>query len=253
MVDLPNSLGARHYGSYRLTRHGEVAVAMTNEDEATPITLIVTASGDTEILPAPGAGNYLTIKGFHFSNNHSSKVTVSLKAGTGGENKFSAILAANGGSFDKNLIGRYWRLPINKPLVVNLSGASDVYVTIEYEGLEEPGQEAVTPTDAITFAESLIINTGKKATDAQAITVALSKKAYGLGKSESEPLASAVANLTTLSLSDNETIVESEIESPTKPALTDSITFAEGITKISTGKGLSESVGINEGLIEVSG
>jgi len=243
---LPRSLGAREYGKFRPTRHGEVAVGVTNEDEADPITLNVTASGDTEIIPTPGAGENIVVKGFHFSNAGASKITVSLKAGSGGQEKFSTCLVADGGSFDKNLIGRYWRLPLNKSLVVVLSGAGDVLVTIETEGGTEPAQEAATLTDALVITEALATETGKQVTDAQSITVALTKKAAGAGKSEALPIAEQLANVTTLTLSDTLSIAESEIEEAGVGGLADSIAIVESLDTIEVGKNFSESVGINE-------
>jgi hypothetical protein len=173
---LPKGLGARQYGSYRITRNGEVALATTNEDEANIETLEVTASGDTQILPTPGVTEYLVIKGFHFSND-GAKVTVSLKAGAGGKEKFTTTLLANGGNFDKNLIGRYWRLPINKPLLVNLSGAGNVFVTVEYEGMDEPGPESVELTDSLVITEALVEKTefNDALADAQALSAAVAK------------------------------------------------------------------------------
>jgi len=166
---LPKSLSTRQYSSYRQGKNGEVALATINESEANIETLEVTASGDTQILPTPGATDYLTIKGFHFSND-GAKVTVSLKAGDGGKETFTTTLLANGGNFDKNLIGRYWRLPINKPLLVNLSGAGTVFVTVEYEGMDEPGPESTELTDALVITEALKTEVGLVVGDAQVLT-----------------------------------------------------------------------------------
>ena len=168
-MSLPRGLRAREYAKYRETRNAEVAVAVVNEDEANIETLEVTASGDTQILPTPGSTEYLIIKGFHFSND-GAKVTVSLKAGDGGKEKFTTTLLANGGNFDKNLIGRYWRLPINKPLLVNLSGAGNVFVTVEYEGMDEPGPESAELTDALVITEALKTEVGLVVGDAQVLT-----------------------------------------------------------------------------------
>ena len=175
-MSLPRGLRAREYAKYRLTRNGEVAVGVTNEDEANIETLEVTASGDTLILPSPGSTEYLTIKGFHFSND-GAKVTVGLRAGTGGKEKFSTTLIANGGNLDINLIGRYWRLPINKALYVVLSGAGTVLVTVEYEGMDEPGPESAELTDALVITESLKTDVGSALGDAQVLnTDALAKE-----------------------------------------------------------------------------
>ena len=224
---LPNSKGAREYGRFRETRHGKTAVAIVNDDEATPISVNVTESGDTEIISNPGASENLVIKGFHFSNRDSAAITVLLKAGDDGVEKFETNLAASGGTFDKNLVGRYWRLPLNKPLVINLSADGDVLVSVEYEGEAEPAQEAVTPSESVDIAEALTVDFGLNVTDA--VTFADAEiEAPGLVLSDSleitesllitgdrtEPLsetlsiAEAVANKLTLSLSDAQSIAE---------------------------------------------
>ena len=174
-MSISKGLRAREYAKFRETRNGEVAVGVTNEDEANIETLEVTASGDTLILPAPGSTEYLTIKGFHFSND-GAKVTVGLRAGTGGKEKFSTTLLANGGNLDINLIGRYWRLPINKALYVVLSGAGTVLVTVEYEGMDEPGPESAELTDALVITEALVADVGKPLGDAQTETEDLAKE-----------------------------------------------------------------------------
>jgi hypothetical protein len=168
-MTLPNGKGAREYSKFRETRHGLVAIGTTNEDEATPISRVVYDSGDTELIASPGATNYIVVKGFHFTNSDSSVNTVHLKAGTGGQNLFSTTLVASGGNFDVNLLGRYWRMPIDKALVINLDSAGEIGVTIEYELAVEPAQEAVTPTDSITFAESLAKEITHSLDDSQSI------------------------------------------------------------------------------------
>lgn len=226
---LPTSKGAREYGRFRPTRHGEIAVAVTNEDEAEPLTLEVTASGDTELIPSPGVGENIIVKGFHFSNEGATKIVASLKAGTGGKKKFSACLAANGGSFDKNLVGRYWRLPLNTALVANLGAAGTVHFTVETEAGVEPAQEAATLTDSLAISESIT----KKAVElviSDAITFAegeIEAPALNLADSLSIaesllitgdrskaladvlPIAEAVANALTLSLSDAQSLAAS--------------------------------------------
>ena len=243
---LPSSLGARQYGKFRETRHGRIVVGTTNEDEATILSDVLSASGDNEVIAAPVSGNNLVIKGFHLSNRNSSGITVSLKAGSDGVEKFPVYLAASGGNFDKNLVGRYWRLPLGKPLIVNLSADGDVLITIEYEGEAEPGQEAVTPSDSLSIAEAITKKAVKLAkTDAQSISVSLDKVAVTLGKSESLPISEALANSATLRLSDSLVIAESEIEGTGVRGLADSITFSEELT-LSIGEKLADSEGIAE-------
>lgn len=226
-MTLPKGKGAREYSKFRETRNGLTAVGVTNEDEAIPVSKIVNNSGDTELIASPGATNYIVVKGFHFTNSDSSVNTVHLKAGTGGQNLFSTTLAANGGNFDVNLLGRYWRLPINKALVINLESIGEIGVTIEYELAVEPAQEAVTTTDSITFAESIAKDATTPLGDSQSITEGISATEVTTEKEDSlaiedeeiyitgnrtealaDPLAimEAVANSATLSLSDSENI-----------------------------------------------
>jgi len=228
-MPFPNGLRAREYAKFRGTKHNETAMAMVNEDEAIPITLRVTTSGNTDLIPSPGADDALTIKGFHFSNNNSSKVTVSLRAGSGAPLKFSTVLAANGGNLDKNLNGRYWRLPLGAELFVNLSGTSDVYVTVEYESSAQPGEEALYLDDSISMTETLAKDvTTPAVADSQSIAEANAKDvatplvdsidiSEGLvatgdrskALSDSVAIAETLGNSTTLALNDAQTIVAS--------------------------------------------
>jgi hypothetical protein len=237
LPELPKGLGAREYGKFRQTLHGQVGVGVVNLDEALNITLEVTESGDTEILPAPGETRYLTVKGFHFSNVDGSTITVCLKAGDGDQERFNVMLPASGGNFDKNLNGRNWRLPINKPLLVNLSAAGDVLVTIEYEGIGEPGEEAVYLTDTQAITEALIKEENKIISDTQSISEANVKDvttektdvisinedadnvvAAELAMTDSVAVAETVGNGITLALSDDISISEAEVEDHLTPA-----------------------------------
>ena len=243
---LSNARGAREYAKFRPTRHGLTAVAYTNEDEATIETLEVLTSGNKQIIPAQGETSNLVIKGFHFSNADSSTNIVSLRAGGSGKKLFTTMLAASGGNLDKNLVGRYWRLPLNKSLVVNTSGAGDVWVTIEYEVDSEPAEEAVTPTDALVITEGITkFVVTKAAVDSQSIAEAITGKAIVVALSDVLPIAESLANATTLSLSDAVIIVESEIEGTGVSGLADAITFAESLVT-AVNKGLVDSESIAE-------
>ena len=227
-MPLPNGLGARRYASYRPTRHGDVALAVTNEDEATHKAQNITASGNTEILVAPSATENIVVKGLSYSNVDSSVITVSLRAGVDGPEKFKFNLAVSGGSIDLNLIGRYWRLPLGKSLVAVLSAAGDVLVNVQYEAEGEPGQESVILTDTISITEATAKTVSDVLVDAQTFAEALAKDvATPLSDeitfaeaqtrtgdrtedlSDSVPIAETVANQTTLSLSDAQTIAAS--------------------------------------------
>jgi hypothetical protein len=179
-MTLPKGKGAREYSKFRETRNGLTAVGVTNEDEAIPVSKIVNNSGDTELIASPGADNYIVVKGFHFTNSDSSVNTVHLKAGTSGKNLFSTTLAANGGNFDVNLLGRYWRLPINKALVINLESAGKIGVTIEYELELEPGQETVSLTDSFSLAEAVANLATLSLSDSESISVNLDSTTLNL-------------------------------------------------------------------------
>jgi len=227
-MPLPNGLGARRYASYRPTRHGDVALAVTNEDEATHKAQNITESGNTEILVAPSATENIVVKGLSYSNVDSSVITVSLRAGVDGPEKFKFNLAVSGGSIDLNLIGRYWRLPLGKSLVAVLSAAGDVLVNVQYESEDEPGEESVILTDTISITEATAKTVSDVLADTQTFAEALAKDvATPLSDeitfaeaqtrtgdrtedlSDSVPIAETVANQTTLSLSDAQTIAAS--------------------------------------------
>jgi hypothetical protein len=231
IMSMPRGKCAREWGKYRESRNGQVGVATVEESQADIETLNVTASGNTEILPAPGSTEKLVIKGFHFSNDNSSKVTVSLRAGTTGKDRFSTVLAANGGNFDKNLIGRNWELPINTPLIVNLDGASDVFVTVEYEGGAEPGQEGVNLSDSLSIAEAPAKEVATPLADSQTLSASV---ANSPAKPLSDTIDFAESNTRTgdrvIALSDSEPIVESVGNQTTASlAEADSLDIAEQI------------------------
>ncbi len=187
-MPLPNGLGARRYASYRPTRHGDVALAVTNEDEATHKAQNITASGNTEILVAPSATENIVVKGLSYSNVDSTVITVSLRAGVDGPEKFKFNLAVSGGSIDLNLIGRYWRLPIGKSLVAVLSAAGNVWVNIQYEAESEPGEESAILTDSMSISENIEASRGLDLSDSQSIAESISSKGIVSSKADNESL-----------------------------------------------------------------
>lgn len=232
LPELPKGLGAREYGKFRRTLDGQVGVGVVSLDEARNETLEITASGDTEILPSPGLTNYLTIKGFHFSNVDSSTITVCLKAGDGDKKRFNVMLPASGGNFDKNLVGRNWRLPINKPLLVNLSSAGDVLVTVEYEGIGEPGEEAVYLTDTLSVAEALVKEENKIVTDSQTIAEANAKDVVA-SKDDTMSVSEALVNVTaTVKELDDSVAVAETVGNGVTLALGDSISISEAEAEV---------------------
>lgn len=225
-MSLPEGLGARRWGSYRETRHGRIAQAVTNEDEATPVTDVLSDSGDNEFIQSPGATEKTVIKGFQISNRDSSGITIGLKAGTDGSPKFEVYLAAYE-TFDKNLIGRYWRLPISKPLIVNLSGDGDVLVTVEIEAGSEPGLEAVDLSDSQSMSEELVKDIATPLSDSQSIAEALAKdESTTLSDSQSISEEQVRTGDRSKALTDEQSIAESNAKTASS-VLADSETIAE--------------------------
>jgi len=210
-MPLPNGLGARRYASYRPTRHGDVALAVTNEDEATHKAQNITASGNTEILVAPSATENIVVKGLSYSNVDSTVITVSLRAGVDGPEKFKFNLAVSGGSIDLNLIGRYWRLPIGKSLVAVLSAAGNVWVNIQYEAESEPGEESAILTDSMSISENIEASRGLDLSDSQSIAESISSKGIVSSKADNESLVENGVQTLVKSLTDTETITEAAV------------------------------------------
>jgi len=210
-MPLPNGLGARRYASYRPTRHGDVALAVTNEDEATHKAQNITESGNTEILVAPSATENIVVKGLSYSNVDSSVITVSLRAGVDGPEKFKFNLAVSGGSIDLNLIGRYWRLPIGKSLVAVLSAAGNVWVNIQYEAESEPGEESAILTDSMSISENIEASRGLDLSDSQSIAESISSKGIVSSKADNESLVENGVQTLVKSLTDTETITEAAV------------------------------------------
>jgi len=210
-MPLPNGLGARRYASYRPTRHGDVALAVTNEDEATHKAQNITESGNTEILVAPSATENIVVKGLSYSNVDSTVITVSLRAGVDGPEKFKFNLAVSGGSIDLNLIGRYWRLPIGKSLVAVLSAAGNVWVNIQYEAESEPGEESAILTDSMSISENIEASRGLDLSDSQSIAESISSKGIVSSKADNESLVENGVQTLVKSLTDTETITEAAV------------------------------------------
>jgi len=147
------ALGAREYSKFREVIDGEYVVATSNEDVAIfPASVNATASGETSVLSAPGAGKALKIKYLMVNNADSSQATVSLREGTGGSNKFTNSLPQYGGMWNANLINSSWLLKENTALLVNLGGAGDVNIQVGYEIVPVTATQSLT--DSISIEES---------------------------------------------------------------------------------------------------
>jgi hypothetical protein len=79
--------------------------------------VLITASGATELIEAPGSGKRLRIHGICLSNKHTVSVDVALSEKTDGTNlKYRHVLAAEGGNVDLNLTDACWDLSENTAL-----------------------------------------------------------------------------------------------------------------------------------------
>jgi len=91
----------------------------------------VTASGDTTLVAAPGAGNSIYVTGLMVNNFGTAKIRALVREGAAGTIRGGGALAADGGGhvlpFDPA-----WKLPANTALVANLSGTGDVDYTVVY-------------------------------------------------------------------------------------------------------------------------
>lgn len=149
----PTGLRGREYAKFRSPRRNEVAAAVVIDDNAAfPASKNVTASGETSVIAAPGAGLCIRVKLLMANNADTDAVTVSFREGTSGSDKFKNLLPPSGGVWNFNLIGAYWILKPNTALLANLSGTSDVNIQVGYDlvtGLVDPA-----PTDALTITES---------------------------------------------------------------------------------------------------
>jgi hypothetical protein len=146
------ALGALEYGKFRKNRQGESVVAVANEGEVLVKTILVTASGLTEVLAAPTDEYGLRIRGFQVSMVSGSAVNVSLRQSTDGDDCFTTHLESAGNSFGRDF-NNVWALETHKSLNVNTSGVCSVYVTVSYE--EFPSRtEGLKLTDSMAMAET---------------------------------------------------------------------------------------------------
>lgn len=104
--------------------------AWAQQSPEAPVTVNVTASGDTTIIAAPGAGVSLCILKGWVQNRDASNVVAALTDGAGGTARFRGELRSEGGGMPFDYGGRGWCLTANTALVVNTSGATSIDVTV---------------------------------------------------------------------------------------------------------------------------
>jgi len=150
----PEGLRAREYAKFRKPRYDEVVVATDNEGTAFyPASKNITASGETEIIAAPGADKCIRIKTMMVNNVGADQRVVGFLEGTGGTEKFKNSMPQYGSMWNMNFIGAYWILPPNTALVGNLDAGGDMNI--------QPGHDIVKAipvlelSDVLTIAEDL--------------------------------------------------------------------------------------------------
>jgi hypothetical protein len=105
-------------------------LAWAQQSPEVPVTLNVTASGDTTVIAAPGASiNLCILKGW-VQNRDASNVVVALTDGAAGTARFRVELRSEGGGAPFDFGDRGWCLAANTALVANTSGATSIDVTV---------------------------------------------------------------------------------------------------------------------------
>ena len=95
------------------------------------VTVPITASGASDLIAAPSAGNHLRIKAFSISSDDAADSEVELRDDTTAKFKFN--IPKDGGNVVVNLIGANWELTSNKKLTANTAGVTDLHINISYE------------------------------------------------------------------------------------------------------------------------
>jgi hypothetical protein len=111
-------------------RRGRLVVLLGHANPESPVALNATASGNTTVIAAPGAGSLYVCKGL-VNNGGTAKIVVLLTDGTGGTTRWRAELAADGGGARFDFGSRGWKLTATTALVTNLSAGGNVNVNVE--------------------------------------------------------------------------------------------------------------------------
>ena len=151
----PMGLRAREYAKFRKPRYDEVVVAVDNEGSAFyPASVNATASGETDVIAAPGADKCIRIKTLMVNNVGADQRVVSLREGASGDDKFKNSMPQYGSMWNLNLISAYWILAPNTKFVANLDDTGNVNVQVGYDIVKAIPAKALTDEMAIT--ESLV-------------------------------------------------------------------------------------------------
>jgi hypothetical protein len=115
-------------------RFGRQVVISGHPSPEAPVTVNATASGDTTVISAPGAGVSIHVCKASVHNRDTANRVVSLRDGAGGTIRWRAEIASEGGGSLIDFGDRGWKLTANTALVVNLDAAGncDVNVTEYY-------------------------------------------------------------------------------------------------------------------------
>ena len=105
---------------------GRLTVLTGHANPEAPDQTDLTASGDTTVIAAPGAGVSLHVCKGSIHNSGSSAIVVQLRDGTAGTVRWEAELAPNGGGSIFDFGSRGWKLTANTLLAANLSAAGTV-------------------------------------------------------------------------------------------------------------------------------
>lgn len=147
----PEGLRAREYASFRAPRYDEVAKAVVVDDNAYyPASVNATASGNTDVIAAPGADLCIRVKTLMVNNVGADQRVVYLREGASGSAKFKNSMPQYGSMWNLNLIGSYWILKPNTKLVINLDDAGNVNVQVGYDIVKAIPTKELTDTMSIS-------------------------------------------------------------------------------------------------------
>lgn len=111
-------------------RLGRIVTVAGHPSPEAPVVVNATASGDTNVISAPGASVSLYIKRAVINNGGAAVNAVFLQENGSAVNRGGGDLAADGGGMVLDFGDRGWKLTANTALEVNLGSAGDVWVSV---------------------------------------------------------------------------------------------------------------------------
>lgn len=109
---------------------GRLVVISGHPNPETPIVVVVTASGDTQIIATPGASLSLYINKITLINGDTAQVVAQLQENGSAVNKGGGNLASKGGGVNLDFGSRGWKLTANTALDLNMGGSGSVTVSV---------------------------------------------------------------------------------------------------------------------------